>query len=300
MVNYPCLSAKQRQTLPELLHATPLPIKFEDSTHRLWRCDTVDGEMILKVCNHTKVRTSSFWQGMKHLFAVDLPSSLGDFAKIYTKVTQTGSLSVPDYIASGSASDDGHSPAFILTRFVSGSMVETSDIDEVKLKILAGHLSQMHQCKQNTWGSILASNMTAMQWPQRLQHTLRTLAGKQTSVIPSDMLEHAVKLAGTISPQQFVPIMPDLRWDQFLHHDGKLSALVDLDAFVFGPRELEWVLLEYLLDEQQANIFAEHYQKTLALPDLSLVRIPYRLLLFLMNVLGEKNVDAWMQAPTRF
>ena len=113
------------------------------------------------------------------------------------------------------------------------------------------------------------------------------------------MLEALNQVTG-ISVENFVPIMPDLRWDQFLQYDGKLSALVDLDAFVFGPRELELVLLEYLLDQQQAELFMLHYQQMHAMPDLSEVRTAYRLLLFLMNVLGEKNIDIWMQASIRF
>jgi hypothetical protein len=94
--------------------------------------------------------------------------------------------------------------------------------------------------------------------------------------------------------------MPDLRWDQFLENDGKLSALVDLDAFVFAPRELDFILLEYLLNQQQARVFAQQYQQSHSLPDLSVVRKPYRLLLFLMNVLGEEDIDTWMQAAARF
>ncbi|MEA1988688.1 MAG: hypothetical protein U9N57_05720, partial [Pseudomonadota bacterium] len=73
-----------------------------------------------------------------------------------------------------------------------------------------------------------------------------------------------------------------------------------LDAFVFGAVELEFVVLEYLLDEQQAEQFKDLYQASNTLPDLTECREVYRVLLFLMNILGEESFDTWMQAPTRF
>ena len=94
--------------------------------------------------------------------------------------------------------------------------------------------------------------------------------------------------------------MPDLRWDQFLRQQDKLSALVDLDAIVYGPRTLEFVLLEYLLDPSQAECFAAEYQNYQVIPDLTDVRLPYRLLLFSMNVLGETDLDEWLNHPHRF
>ncbi len=66
-------------------------------------------------------------------------------------------------------------------------------------------------------------------------------------------------------------------------------------------RECLWVkrvkkllLLEYLLTAQQAAIFKTAYQQYLAWPDLSNQRLSYRLLLFLMNVLGETDLDKWL------
>ena len=117
--------------------------------------------------------------------------------------------------------------------------------------------------------------------------------------IPADILNTALQQAKAIEVDEFVPIMPDLRWDQFLQQNDRLSALVDLDAFVFGPKGIELVLLEYLLSEQQAEIFNRHYQQYAHIPDLTPFRISYRILLFLMNVLGEQNLDNWLDRGVR-
>ena len=296
---YPLLTAKQQQALPALIKPAELiPAQFDDSTHQLWHCETVDGSMVLKVCDHDDIQHSSFWQGMQQLFGVDLPAQLGDFGQVYQKITELGSLAIPDYIASNSESEDQLSPAFILARRVSGAMIDNNAIDDSIVKQLAEHISQLHQSQQTTWGSLFAATVLAKEWPQRLQNTLNYLT--ETQQIPKKLLAEAISLAANIVVENFVPIMVDLRWDQFLQQNGKLSALVDLDAFVYGPIELELVLLEYLLTEQQAKVFTTRYQQTHSLPDLTQVRRPYRLLLFMMNVLGEKDLDAWIQAPTRF
>ncbi|MFW5451256.1 MAG: phosphotransferase [Methylophagaceae bacterium] len=325
-MNYPKLSLAQQQKLPELIQVNALPMMFDDSTHQLWRCETAQGPLILKVCNRNNVVQSTFWQGMKSLFDVDIPNQLAQFEQVFQIVTSLSSLAIPDYIASDSQSHkqipsilrsskdedinhgspfdrlrvNGRSPAFIAVQELSGVMVEADAVNDKMVVSLADHLAKLHQATQSTWGRIGHTNFDVQQWLLRLKGTLKLLADRQEVAIPDELLNEAIEQAENCTTEEFVLIMPDLRWDQFLQQDGKLIALVDLDAFVFGPRELELVLLEYLLTEQQAKVFATHYQQIHSLPDLSQVRKPYRLLLFLMNVLGETDLDVWMQSPTRW
>ena len=298
MVDYPRLSRKQQQGLPQLLQLTELVQMFEDSTHRLWRCTTTDGEMLLKICDENNVKNSSFWQGMSLLFAVDLPQQLDEFSQNYDFIREISYLVIPDYIASSSVEQTTKSPAFILAKMEAGTMVDESMVDAAMVKALAKQLSQLHQRQTIQWGCLLQSSFSAQQWAPRLHFTLEKLA--ENGNIPDDILIDALKQAKSILPKHFVPIMLDLRWDQFLQKEGRLSALVDLDAFAIGPRELELVLLECLLDQQHIDVFQYYYQQNHKIPDLSSVRMAYRLLLFLMNILGENDVDAWMHAPTRF
>ncbi|MFW5451904.1 MAG: hypothetical protein ACKE9I_09910 [Methylophagaceae bacterium] len=289
MVKYPLLSLAQQQHLPELLQASPLPKMFDDSTHQLWKCDTVEGEFMLKVCDGNAVASSTFWQGMSLLFDVQLPTQLGGFKHVYDLVSQNSPLTIPDYIASDSDNRNKQQRAFILSKMIPGSMVEPEDINDEMVKTLAKHLSQLHAQKETVWGRATAPKFAINDWSDRLQNTLKVLAEKQA--IPEELLAEALAEAKTITPDYVVPIMPDLRWDQFLKEDGKLTTLVDLDAIVFAPKELELVLLEYLLTPEQAKVFISEYPHNI---DLSQVRKAYRLLLFLMNVLGDQNPVVWM------
>ena len=264
-----------------------MPVLFEDSTHQLWHCDAVDGRMVLKVCNQENIQQSSFWRGMNTLFKANFPDNLQHIATICQQITATSPLTIPDTIAAQANS-------FVLASWLEGDTVDADNITDTMVSQLAEHLGQLHQQTQTTWGSFHQPSLSFEQWPIRLQETIKTLAEDHSQPIPADILNTALQQAKAIEVDEFVPIMPDLRWDQFLQQNDRLSALVDLDAFVFGPKGIDLVLLEYLLSEQQAEIFNRHYQQYAHIHDLTPFRISYRILLFLMNVLGENDLNNWL------
>jgi len=294
LVNYPGLTESQQQDLPELIRpASPFPAKFEDSTHQLWFCDTINGAMVLKLCNHQTIDKSTFWQGMNSLFDIDFPASLAHIEQAHHFLTEYGLLDVPEHIASQASS-------FVLARYLEGEDVEYESVSPEMVTQLARHIVQLHQHQMSQWGTFKHASFSAEHWPQRLQQTLILLAQSYPITIPQNILNKALEQATNINVDMFMPIMLDLRWDQMLHQQGKLAAIVDMDAYVVGPRELELVLLEYQLNAEQAACFANTYQQTAEMPDLTLHRFCYRLLLFLMNSLGETDITKWMNAPTRW
>lgn len=292
-LSYPLLSQQQQKHCPTLKQAAqPLPVLFEDSTHQLWHCETVDGPMALKICNQEIIQQSSFWRGMNRLFKASFPDNLQHITAIYQQIAAISPLAIPDAIAAQANS-------FVLATWLEGEAVALENVSDKMVIQLVQHLGQLHQQTQTRWGSFHQLSLSAKQWPIRLHDTINTLAEEHTSPIPDDTLNLALQQAKAIQVDEFVPIMPDLRWDQFLQQNDQLSALVDLDAFVYGPKELDLVLLEYLLSEQQAEIFKKHYQQYVEIPDLTVLRLPYRVLLFLMNVLGEQSLDSWLAREAR-
>ena len=296
-MRYSDLSLQQEKMLPELIKATPLPGRFTDSTHKIWDCETVSGPLMLKVCNSKSVSQSVFWQAMSQLFSVNLPQQLGKFEYVYKALSTLSPLTIPAFYAASSATENEN--AFIAVSKLPGEALLADAVTEDTVIVLSEHISSLHKQEHTNWGPLIQPEFEPPEWPKRFHASLLNMA-RARGDIPDAILAEALSLVKNCAAEVFVPMMPDLRWDQFLHQHTKLSALVDLDAFVCAPKELELVLLEYLLDDQQAQIFSRHYQQEHQLPDLLSIRKPYRLLLFLMNVLGEKNLETWMQAPTRF
>jgi len=290
-VSYPKLTAQQQESLPLLITpALAIPSQFDDSTHKLWRCETEQGSLILKACDHDSIQKSAFWQGMNSLFSVDFPRSLRNIDAIYSKISENEAVTVPLFIAAESNS-------YVLAEWLEGDAVLAEDVTDVMVIQLAEHLGKLHAQVKTTWGPIHQANLGAEQWGSRLYNTIQNLADNSSTAIPNDFVTSCSQQVEAMEVEQFSPIMIDLRWDQFLQQDNRLKALVDLDAFVYGPKELELVLLEYLLNAEQAALFKQHYQQYAEFRDLSSIREVYRLLLFLMNVLGETDLDRWLARP---
>lgn len=293
MVGYPALTQHQQCSLPTLLKpATKVAAQFDDSSHQLWFCDTSAGPMVLKVADKPVIRRSAFWQGMNRLFALNFPASLADTTAVQQFLSQHSPLQIPECLVAHHG--------FVLCRRLSGATLQAEQLNTQMIQQLAQHVAQLHQQVSANWGALCKPKFTSAQWSSRLRLTLSHLASHSDMTIPPVMLGSALKQAADIQPQSLVPVMVDLRWDQFLSQAERLTALVDLDAFVFAPRELELVMLELLLDSHQAAIFTAEYQKVHAFPDLSAVRTAYRLLLFLMHILGETDCQQWLAKPAHF
>lgn len=293
MVAYPALSQHLQRKLPALLKpAAPVAAQFDDSSHQLWFCQTNVGPLVLKVADKPVVRCSSFWQGVNRLFALNFPASLADTKGVQQLLSQHSPMEIPECLSANSG--------FVLCRQLAGETLAAEMVNPDIIRQLARHIAALHQQTADHWGPLHKPKFTADLWTSRLRQTLSYLAANNGIVISPVLLGNALKQAADIQPSSFVPVMLDLRWDQFLTEGGKLTALIDLDAFVLAPRELELVLLEVLLSEPQAAVFAEEYQRFHSLPDLSDVRTAYRSLLFLMNVLGETDCEKWLAMPAHF
>lgn len=292
MVSYPVLTPQQQKGLPALIKpAQKLPQQFEDSSHQVWVCQTADENLVLKTCNHDSIRHSVFWQGMERLFDIGFPQSLGESQQTYQFIAEQGYFKIPEHVSSESES-------YVLVKFLTGKDLDANAVEDHWVIGLAQQLNQLHSQTHSSWGVLTNPCFRADQWSDRLVATLTALAEQQP--IDQKLLQQAIEQAQAIESTHFVPIMPDLRWDQCRQLDDDQIALLDLDAFVIGTKELELILLEYLLDKRQAQLFEQHYQHEIHRTELAKIRIAYRLLLFLMNVLGEQDIEQWMSASTKF
>ncbi|MEZ0288215.1 MAG: hypothetical protein ACAH05_04530, partial [Methylophilus sp.] len=253
MFTYSQLTSSEQASLPKLIaKPSSIPNKFEDSTHQLFYCQTVDGEMVLKVCNQASIAKSHFWSGANHLFAADFPNSLKDIHVTHHFLEKNGALTVPGFV-SASAN------RFVISRFLAGKDVKTEHISDQWIVQLAEHIARLHQCTNTSWGKLHAPQFTAKQWASRLQETLVFLAGQHGMLIIEPLLAEILVHAKKIQETEFVPMMLDLRWDQFRYSVNNDLALIDLDAFVIAPRALDLVLLEYVLTPAQLAVFKQHY-----------------------------------------
>lgn len=287
MIDYPVLTRAEQVTLP-CLKSTPkqLAMPFDDSSHQLWLCNTESGYMVLKVCQQTVVEQSSFWLGMNQLFDMGFPASHDETEFTFQFIRERGRFIVPELVVA-------RSHRFVMTRYMPG--IDITDVTEDEWVVaLSKHIAQLHQQVSLTWGRLNQPQFISKDWCNRLKTTLSSLLESTPKSISEGAYTTVLADIDRINETEFVPIMPDLRWDQFrLLESGEL-AVVDLDAFVMGPRALELVLLEYILTTEQWVLFKQNYTQRLEWPDYQQQKPCYQLLLFLMNVLGEHDLTRWM------
>lgn len=293
MYTFPYLSHAEQLDLPQLIaKPTVMPRKFVDSTHQLWHCETVDGPMVLKVCDEDSIVKSSFWFAMNQLFNADFPNSLGSIQHTYRFLNKTDLLQVPAFVASGEN-------RFVLTHYIAGEDVDARSVTEAMVIQLALHIAHLHQCVYSQWGVLHAPLYGASEWSERLHKTLQQLIEKNHVSMSHPIVQGVMNDIAGIQEIDFVPVMLDLRWDQFRiskakdNTSGQLS-LIDLDAFVIAPPALALVLIEYLLTAEQLCLFRSTYTTLCQWPEFALQKSAYQLLLFLMNVLGETDLEKWM------
>ncbi len=289
----------QQVNLPKLINATAIPARFDDSTHQLWALETDQGDLFLKLCDQQAVEKSIFWQGIAALFNLDLPRTLSHFSQTYRLIAAHSPLKIPHLLASAASGETPQYKGFLLTNALQGTAIDPECVSDEMVMSFANHLAALHQNTHPNWGSIQSADKAALEWPKALCKTLTDMATQQ-KIITLPAVQAAIAAAKHCQSEHFIPLMLDLRWDQFLQQAGVLTALVDLDAFVYAPRELDFVLLEYLLNDRQTAIFTQAYTQHHEIPNITFVRAPYRLLLFLFQVLAEQDVVGWLNAEIRF
>ncbi|WP_127470307.1 phosphotransferase [Thiomicrorhabdus aquaedulcis] len=294
----------------EFAHVTQcqaIPQAFEDSTHSLWALysQSLNKAYVLKLCRAQDLKNSVFWNGMHGLFGLNLPQQLATFKHTYKDMARWGLLKVPVLHACGN--EQAPFAGFLLTERMQGNALQAHHVTALMVEQLAQHLAQLHLHTQRNFGALhLANNQddndskdnNALAWPGQLFNTVQNL-------LSDDAQERAVWLAlqanlAQLNESVFVPLMVDLRWDQFLQQNGQLTGLVDLDAMVWAPKTLELVMLEYLLTPAHAKVFMQHYGQVHDVPNLQKVRGLYRFLLYKMQVLGSCNLHDWMAHPHVF
>jgi len=287
-----------------------LPGLFEDSSSDVWKIQGVCFEDASKLIDyviksHKVFNPSSFWQGMDLLFKRSICNSYGDATATYTFIDTLTDLKIPKVVdVLGSKTHC----ALVLEK-IYGESIQATDISDSLVKQLAKFLADMHSHPVSKVGPIVTtaedrkdSSQVIKNWQQDVLLTIQTLVPEDLAQCP--WVIDALKNSSDLTTQRIVPLMMDLRWDQFSQVNGKLVGVFDLDAFVFAPIELDFVIMEYLLTTQQLTIFKKAYEEAgvndLRVPSIKKVRDVYRVLFFLINALGEDDIEKWMSQPCFF
>jgi len=286
-----------------------LPGLYKDSSNQIWEISLESSqdnqekpsELICKT--YSKGDLSPFWQGVGMLLDYSLDDAYREAQTNYSYIDNLISLQVPAVFEVLFSPNQ----ALLAVEKIPGMVLSSSKVTDDNVNQLAHYLAELHQQTRPTIGQMSFDSSEASDaneveelWKARIVEVLNQL-GKDNQPAHK-YIAKAIKDIKHLKIEKIVPLMMDLRWDQFSQINGQISGVFDLDAFVNAPVELDFVILEYLLDSDQAWLFRETYQNKLAMniPDIELCREIYRVLFYLMNILGEENAQKWMEAPYYF
>jgi hypothetical protein len=297
--------------LPQALDLQPLfaaPIlaqvalepAYPDHTNDVWRVRTAAEDVIVRAPRPAQELVSPFWWGCRQLFGLD-PGRPATLAPLNAQLARLSPLPVPLVLRTGEVA--GRRCA-VVERLPGERLADFRTLPVGEVCVLGQAIASIHRQQFGWWGAPDGSAQhPPVTFHTRLIAVMRQLVRRfytHDAVIVAALAPVCAATAGLPVPESAALVMLDVDATQFLTADGRLTALVDTDAYVVAPRALDFVGYEYELDGERAAAFADGYRAILPLPDLTAVRPVYRYLYRLMEVQGAVDLDEWMHWPVYF
>jgi hypothetical protein len=282
-----------------ILEQVELDSGFADHGSSVYRVRTAREHAVARAFRDESA-ASPFWCCLRTLFGID-PRVASEAAAIYPLLADVSPFGVPRVRRAA----DAGGRTWLVVDLMPGAPLGTFDeLSDAGLVGLGRGLASIHGRRFATLGNPSGSiRFAPSELPQRLARALDTFAGAHGEAPVPDHLRDDLRaaIAGLPPPAGGALVLPDLFPPQLLQRDGHVVAIVDLDAYVVGPRELDLVGLEYFLDARAAALVATGYEEVAPLPPLRDVRRPYRWLLWVltMNPMAL-HVERWLAWPKAF
>ena len=266
----------------------------------VWLVRTANEEAVARATRLIDEPDNEFWRGLKALFGID-PRRVDDLEPVNACLSALSSIPVPRVLRTGEVEGRVHA---VVEKMEGSTLPSFGELAPEALAALGEALARIH-VKRFEW---CGAPSGALQYPvaefhTRLIGTLWSLVDRHYREEPEveALLEPICMAAQALpAPEAGALVLPDLDPSQFLWNGERITALVDTEAYVVGPRELDFIALEYVLDEPQARAVAEGYRRVLPLPDLTAVRPVYRYFYRLLRIQGRVPMERWMNWPVLF
>lgn len=286
-----------RQLLLKYESAERLSTPFADSTHQIWFLQKDEARVVLKLADLVAVQNQVFWRGVEQLFAWNLAENYPHLTDIYPFLSRHSGMKIP--CLKDSCEEEKAQIAWLITEYVPGQVVEVASVTQYDCQQLAKHLIAMHLSVMDGVGVAAASKpLTFSEFKTRLIQFLQTAPRLQEMSKKQGLL--LLRCAQNLMSEKLVPMVLDLRWDQFLRSGQEELVLVDVDATLSAPVEMDWLMLEVVLEKDHLQQVIYLYKQQLNLPsreNIQALRLLYRAVFCGIGLLGEQDWLWWQQLP---
>lgn len=264
------------------------------SSNTIYRLRLEGAQYIVKQARLQPEALSPFWYGLFHVFGSGFDTQRRNIAALVAKLKTNPHVAVPDVVCTDDALQ------YQVFEEVDGLPYEPDAFpaEATVLHQLGQYVGFLHSEAYEHFGRYPDPDRRRERFVPLLLETMQTIIDQYW---PADhgVRQYFDRLCAMDFPiGTFSLIMPDISANQFIFTpDGKtLRAVVDLDAYVVGPREWELVILEMCMADGAA--FRAGYETCGPLPDLSGWRALYRFFAYLCDPWEQTPLRAFMDSPT--
>jgi hypothetical protein len=269
-------------------------------TNHVWLVRLADQEVVVRLNVGAGEFDGPFWWGCNHLFGSD-PRRVSDLAYIHDRLLRAGGMPVPRVLRTATLGERD----CLIVEWLPGTQLRSFiDLSDAALEDFGAALERQHRLSFDWCGHPCGHRIYPLgEFHRRAAETMRALTARSYASDPAiqGLLEEMCRDTLALPPPEDASlVLVDMDPDQYLTAGQRVTALVDAEGCVVGPRALDFVALEYILDRRPARALARGYERMLPLPELAPVRRVYRYLYRLIEIQSATPIADWLAWPAWF
>jgi Ser/Thr protein kinase RdoA (MazF antagonist) len=284
----PIANAEVAKLLERELGTSPWDVELvAQNSNYVYRCSGPSGQVAVRAPRVDERTSYPFWQQMQRVFGLSFPMSAAQFATVTSAVNGAG-LSAPRLVAAV----DWEGRAVFVTTWMSGDSWEPDQfpaLPEVH-RMLGRFLATMHERTYRGYGSVGAPLRSPGSYYKAAIASVRRELEAHQRPEGGRLLATMTACDPAAVATCFALVMPDIAANQFLFTESGIAGVVDLDAYVVGPVELELTIAEWCLTDHRS--FADGYSSVRSFPRFAEFRAFHRALMLVNEPTIDGDVDS--------
>lgn len=273
---------------------------YDDHASDVWRVKTEKREVIVRASGIENVRCAGvFFKSLNILFGID-PTNVFAMEVINNTLSSLNGFAYPKILEKHKMDRE-----YAVVELLEGATLDSfKGLSDNELRKFGSNLAKIHSYKMNYWGNPDGTFMIGKDNVNN--HVIRCMKEiiNEFYLDNHKIVQYLPQIEQILldmpAPEFLSYVLVDMDPSQFLAANGVITGLVDTEAYVIAPRELDFIALEYVLDRRSAELISKGYEAVLPIPDLKSVRTGYRYLYRLIEIQGDDDIDDWLSQPILF
>lgn len=270
------------------------------NSNQVYFFESSSSQLVLKTPNLTPTTLSPFWNQLKNIFGSNFIAQTNNVSSLVTYLHRNPHIKVPEVICTNIEGS-----IFQVFEHIEGTSYEPDEFPaEKEIHYQLGqYIGWMHSHKLNGYG-MFSDGLRLKDSSQFLEDVLHSMDSiiKEYWSSNKEVVNYFNNIQSTIPADlgPFSLIMPDISANQFVYSkDLKvINAVVDIDAYVIGPINLELTVLEMCLTDYSS--FQKGYEEYCELPCFKTFRSFYRFLIYLNDPYDTISLDEFLNSHVLF